>query len=541
MLRRLAAYLRPHKGSVAATLALVALHGLFDSLGPLLTRYAVDRYFTHSPVPALPFDFPADPYRGLTLLSAAYLTLVLLTLATEFGQTLLMNRTGQNAMFDLRRDLMAQLHRLDIAYFDRNPVGRVVTSLWWHPADGSPKAWKSLTLLSNGTAGFTGSGQLLFDPPTDWKAAEMKGTGQQLYYVRVVTTQGTGPTARSVFGRDYVGANGGSTGTIPAFDDQADKNHDGYLTDAEYASRRSGMNARFEHESRLFYPYYGQMRFVTNPGGVAVQRWAADYHQRMLAQYPLADGVFLDNSNGKLPFAGTPVKESTSSFTEDLAAAVGAVRRALPGQWVVSNTAGSIAEGDPIARESHAALEEFLLRSNDHNWSNLIDIQDRVNRRLATGSYAIIDTHSGSGSITSERTRMGALAYYYLLADPDDTFLMFFGGQSPSAAWSSVFVPAATYDVGKPIAAMTTFASGADPQNAALTYKVYGREYDGGLVLFKPRSYALGKGTGTADAATTTTHQLNGQYRQLYSDGSLGQVVTSVRLRNSEGVVLVKA
>lgn len=127
MLRRLAAYLRPYKGSVAATLALVALHGLFDSLGPLLTRYAVDRYFTHSPVPALPFDFPADPYRGLTLLSAAYLTLVLLTLATEFGQTLLMNRTGQNAMFDLRRDLMAQLHRLDIAYFDRNPVGRVVT------------------------------------------------------------------------------------------------------------------------------------------------------------------------------------------------------------------------------------------------------------------------------------------------------------------------------------------------------------------------------------------------------------------------------
>jgi ATP-binding cassette subfamily B protein len=127
MLRRLSRYLRPYKGSVGITLVLVALHGLFDSLGPLLTRYAVDRYFTHSPVAALPIDLPADPYRGLTILSIAYFSLVVLTLVTEFGQTLLMNRTGQHAMFDLRRDLMAQLHRLDIAYFDRNPIGRIVT------------------------------------------------------------------------------------------------------------------------------------------------------------------------------------------------------------------------------------------------------------------------------------------------------------------------------------------------------------------------------------------------------------------------------
>jgi ATP-binding cassette, subfamily B, multidrug efflux pump len=127
MLRRLAAYLRPYKSSVALTLVLVALHGVFDSLGPLLTRFAVDNYFTRTPTAPLPFDLPADPYRGLAILSIAYLTLNLLALATSFAQTLLMNRTGQNAMFDLRRDLMAHLHRLDIAYFDRNPIGRVVT------------------------------------------------------------------------------------------------------------------------------------------------------------------------------------------------------------------------------------------------------------------------------------------------------------------------------------------------------------------------------------------------------------------------------
>lgn len=130
MLRRLARYLRPYKRSVAGTMVLVTAHGLFDSLGPLLTRYAVDRYFTHTVTASpswLPFVLPADPYRGLTVISIGYLTLVVLTLVTEFGQTLLMNRTGQFAMFDLRRDLMAHLHKLDIAYFDRNPVGRIVT------------------------------------------------------------------------------------------------------------------------------------------------------------------------------------------------------------------------------------------------------------------------------------------------------------------------------------------------------------------------------------------------------------------------------
>ncbi len=127
MLRRLAVYLKPYKASVAGTLVLVTLHGLFDSLGPLLTRYAVDRYFTHSPVTKLPFELPADPYNGLTILTIAYLTVVILTLLSEFGMTLLMNRTAQHAMFDLRRDLFTHLHRLDIAYFDRNPIGRIVT------------------------------------------------------------------------------------------------------------------------------------------------------------------------------------------------------------------------------------------------------------------------------------------------------------------------------------------------------------------------------------------------------------------------------
>jgi hypothetical protein len=153
----------------------------------------------------------------------------------------------------------------------------------------------------------------------------------------------------------------------------------------------------------------------------------------------------------------------------------------------------------------------------------------------------ILDSHPGASSISSERTRMGTLSYYYLLADPVNTFLMFFGGYSPAMAWDRVFVPAATVNVGQPVNEMSVFANGVDPQNSRLNYFVYGRDYGNAKVLFKPRSYAAGVGTGTTEDATATTHNLGGNYRILNSDGSQGAVVNSITLRNGEGVVLMKA
>src|SRR5205807_2075009 len=55
------------------------------------------------------------------------LSVVVLGFLFDFGQTYAMQWTGQKAMFDLRRQLMAHLQTLDLGYFDRNPVGRLVT------------------------------------------------------------------------------------------------------------------------------------------------------------------------------------------------------------------------------------------------------------------------------------------------------------------------------------------------------------------------------------------------------------------------------
>ncbi len=69
----------------------------------------------------------ADPWTGLTQVSLLYLAAVIGALGLEFGQSYLMQWTGQNAMFDLRRQIMAHLQKLDVQYFDRHPVGRLVT------------------------------------------------------------------------------------------------------------------------------------------------------------------------------------------------------------------------------------------------------------------------------------------------------------------------------------------------------------------------------------------------------------------------------
>ncbi len=411
-------------------------------------------------------------------------------------------------------------------------------------ADGTPKTWKTLNVLSNSTNNLRNRGTIVFDPPKDWQAAKLNGTEAHLYYVRLVGQGGTAPRISMITGRDYTNANGATTGTIPVFDYTADSDGDGYLNDAEYARRQAGHDARFVHETRLFYPYYGPMRFVSNASSQPWRDWVVQYHQAFLSQHPHADGLFLDNSNGKLPFSGVPVRESVNNFTTDLATTIQQLNDALPKHLIVSNTIGSFEPGDRIAAASSGVLEEFLLKPNDVNWSSFRDVASIVNSRLNSrdpSPFVILDSHPGSESVSSERTRMGTLAYYYLLADPNHTMLMFFGGHDPSAPWQDVFVPAATYDVGQPVGAYQLFASGVDPQNANLRYEVQGREYDNALVLFKPRSYNLGRGAGTNTNATATTHQLNGNYRVLNSDGSLGPVVDRVTLRNNEGVVLIKA
>jgi ATP-binding cassette subfamily B multidrug efflux pump len=130
LMRRLVRYLKPYRGAVAVSLFFLLLQSVTQIAGPLLTKLAIDRYLAkpenpvHSPLDAW---LAADVWTGLAQISALYLASLLIGFACEFVETYLMQRTGQLAMFDLRRELMERLQKLDVAYYDRHPVGRMIT------------------------------------------------------------------------------------------------------------------------------------------------------------------------------------------------------------------------------------------------------------------------------------------------------------------------------------------------------------------------------------------------------------------------------
>jgi ATP-binding cassette subfamily B protein len=130
LMRRLLGYMKPYRKLVAFSLLFLVVQSTLQVLGPLLTKLAVDRYLAPSSnrvFTLLDPLLPADPRFGIPRLGLLYLAVLAGSFLSEFGQMYLMQYTGQLAMFDLRRQLMEHLQRLDLSFYDRNPVGRLVT------------------------------------------------------------------------------------------------------------------------------------------------------------------------------------------------------------------------------------------------------------------------------------------------------------------------------------------------------------------------------------------------------------------------------
>ncbi|MFZ0808708.1 MAG: ABC transporter ATP-binding protein [Candidatus Sulfotelmatobacter sp.] len=129
LMRRLLTYLRPY--SVAVTIAIVSiiLKSFADVLGPYLIKVAVDRYLapvTGSRAGMWNWLSPS-PITGIAQISSIYFGLLLFTFLLEFLQTYFMQWTGQKVMFDLRSQIFRHLQRMHVAFYDKNPVGRLVT------------------------------------------------------------------------------------------------------------------------------------------------------------------------------------------------------------------------------------------------------------------------------------------------------------------------------------------------------------------------------------------------------------------------------
>jgi ATP-binding cassette subfamily B protein len=128
LMRRLVRYLIPYKLAAAVSAISILLKSVSDVSGPYFVKVAVDTYFAPTGHPGwLGRHLSHNPLTGVEELGAIYLGALLFSFALEFVQTYLMQWTGQKIMFDLRSEIFRHIQRMHVAFFDRNPVGRLVT------------------------------------------------------------------------------------------------------------------------------------------------------------------------------------------------------------------------------------------------------------------------------------------------------------------------------------------------------------------------------------------------------------------------------
>ncbi len=115
--RRLLSYLRPYRWIVAISVFLLLLVSGLQLVGPLLTEIAIDEHIRKGDL------------GGLNRIALIFLGVLVLQFLLSFAQTYLMNWTGQKIMQDLRLQIFSHIQTLNVAYFDKNPVGRIITRI----------------------------------------------------------------------------------------------------------------------------------------------------------------------------------------------------------------------------------------------------------------------------------------------------------------------------------------------------------------------------------------------------------------------------
>lgn len=128
LMRRLLAFLKPYRLQLAAGVTLLLAYSAIAPVFPSLIGRAVDRYLiaTQQPWAALSVDQRLD---GLLMLVAIYVGLGVVNFALRYGYTYLVAWMGQHIVYDIRKAIFAKIQRLHMGFFDRTPVGRLITRI----------------------------------------------------------------------------------------------------------------------------------------------------------------------------------------------------------------------------------------------------------------------------------------------------------------------------------------------------------------------------------------------------------------------------
>ena len=117
LMKRLLEYLKLYRWYVVLAVAVLMVASLLQVVGPWLTRIALDEAIPNADAPLL------------AKLAGAYVAAIIGSVSLMYGQTVLTTWLGQRVMYDLRTEIFAKLQRLDLRFYDRNPVGRLMTRI----------------------------------------------------------------------------------------------------------------------------------------------------------------------------------------------------------------------------------------------------------------------------------------------------------------------------------------------------------------------------------------------------------------------------
>ena len=117
LMRRLLRYLKPYKWHVALALLVLLLGSGIAIVGPWITQLVIDE------------AIPSDDRDLLALLVGAYIASIVLGFVLEYVQSLITTWLGQSVMYDLRKQIFEKLQRLDLRFYDKNPIGRLMTRI----------------------------------------------------------------------------------------------------------------------------------------------------------------------------------------------------------------------------------------------------------------------------------------------------------------------------------------------------------------------------------------------------------------------------
>jgi ATP-binding cassette subfamily B multidrug efflux pump len=117
LMRRLLRYLQPYRWHVALALVILLFGSAMAIVGPWITQLVIDE------------AIPGRDTRFLALLIAAYVASLVLQFGLQYAQALITTWLGQSIMYDLRTEIFDKLQRLDLKFYDRNPIGRLMTRI----------------------------------------------------------------------------------------------------------------------------------------------------------------------------------------------------------------------------------------------------------------------------------------------------------------------------------------------------------------------------------------------------------------------------